>query len=440
MFTENSEHPIIQVTGLNHKTASIAVRETFALSEAEQDSALKRIFESAPVNEALVISTCNRVEFVVSAARHADAREVTAGLTGVMASFCSGRPQQMQEICYHHRERSAVSHVFRVASGLDSLVLGEPQVLGQLKDAYERAKTHGSAKQILHRLFHRAFSVAKAVRTQTAIGRSAVSVCYAAKELAEQIFGDLGSAKLMLIGAGEVGALALKHFSVAGVKEIYIVNKTLARACELAEQYGGVPLALSQLEAHLHQADIVIGASSLPGGGLSLIDAAAVERSLHARSHAPQFFLDLAVPRNFAPEINELSDAFLYNIDDLDQVVKANMSARQLEASQAEEIVDSEVSRFCDWLERKRVEESIRELSLRYKEYEEVEIQKTLRRLNRLGLAADVEHQLRGALEDLAQALLAKTLHQPIASLKQMAPRDPSAIEAFREFFLKKTS
>ncbi|MFN8388956.1 MAG: glutamyl-tRNA reductase [Bdellovibrionota bacterium] len=432
---ERGEHPLIQVTGLNHRTAAVELREQLALQDGEQPKVLERLLAVPAVEEALVLSTCNRVEVVIAAKKEAACAELTDGLSRAL-SDCSGvAAGAFRQHLYHHRARSAVSHVFRVASGLDSLVVGEPQVLGQLKAAYEQASAAGTAKEVLHRLFHRAFRAAKVVRSKTGIGHNAVSVCYAAKELAEQIFGDLSQAHVMLVGAGEMGALALKHFAAAGVKQFSVVNKTLARACELAEVYGGLPLQLSQLARHLPNADIIIGTSSLPTGSDPLVSLEDVSRSVQSRSGLPQFYLDLSVPRNFPAGIDSLPDAFLYNIDDLERVVQENMSSRLLEAKRAEGIIDQQVEQFWQWLKRRRVDDSIRELAARYRSFEESEIQKTLRRLQRLGLPAE-SAELRIALEDLSQALLAKTLHQPVTSLRELVQSDPAALDLFRELFL----
>lgn len=433
------EAPLLQVTGLNHRTADVALRESFSLLESHQDIVLREALDIDGVNEAVVLSTCNRVEFVVSGEPHSSPDIVRRGLSSVLARHAGTRPDLFAKKLYHLGERSAVSHVFRVASGLDSLIVGEPQVLGQLKQAYDRASSSGAAGGVLHRLFHRAFSVAKTVRTRTTITQNAVSVCYAARVLAEQIFGDLTGAKVMLIGAGEMGALSVRHFMSAGADDFIVLNKTLTRACELAEVCRGVAGTLDQLSQHLLHADIVIGAATLENDAPPLVDSDQVVSALRKRDGRPQFYIDLAVPRNFAGEIDSVSDAYLYNIDDLKHVVDENMNARRVEAERAETIVEAEVERFWRWFESRHIEESIRELAETYGSFRSEEVNKTMRRLQRLGVGGELSDQFRLALDDLSQALLAKALHRPITALKQRS-EDPAALQMFRELFLPKKS
>jgi len=437
MYAEGVDRPLLQVTGLNHQTAKIDLRERFAVSGGDQDGVLAKVLSVDGIDEAVVINTCNRVELFVSTNSNATSESVSSGLEQVLAGVSGVGRKLFSDRLYHFREKSAVTHLFRVASGLDSLVLGEPQVLGQLKDAYEFASKMGAARGVLHRLFHRAFSVAKTVRSHTAISRNAVSVCFAAKELAQQIFGDLSEASIMLLGAGETGALAVKHFAAAGAHRFVILNKTISRAGHLADRFSGVAGGLERIQEYLPQTDIIISAAALSIGDEPLITAPMVQQSLKQRGGRPQFFLDLAVPRNVAPTVEEIDDAFLYNIDDLESIVEQNINARLVEAARAEVIVTQEVDRFWSWFETLPAEAAIRELVGRCEDFRGQEIEKTLRRLERSGGINDGEI-LRAALEDLTQALVAKTLHSPLTALKRRAAEDPEILEVFRELFFGK--
>lgn len=419
------------VTGLNHRSAPLELRERFALPDEQKREVLSQLRASPMVREAVVVSTCNRVELVVAgsgAPLQSLAEEVFSTVAGVSS-------KEFRGAMYHLSERDAVAHVFRVAAGLDSLVLGEPQILGQVKSAYELARQEGAAGSLLHRLFHRAFHIAKVVRTNTGIGQQAVSVCYAAKELAERIFGDLSEAAVMLVGAGETGALAAKHFARAGTKEFFVVNKSLPRACELAEAYQGIPLTFATMKGYLARADIVIGASQLPPGAPAVIDLGEASKAAKARLGRAQFYIDLGVPRNFAAEIGELADTFLYNVDDLEQVVRENRAGRVAEAARAEVLVEEEVDRFSRWLERREVESTIRNLQMYLRELEDAEVRRTMRRLTRPTVEPLSREAMEGALHDFAQSLLAKTLHRPLTSIRSESNDESSLLQAFRTLF-----
>lgn len=431
----STERVQIALAGVNHRSASVALREQLALSGERQQGALQKVMSSLPVDEAVVLSTCNRVELVI-AAKQSQLERLTPELDQVFAQISGVSRETLSPHLYQHSQRGAVTHLFRVASGLDSMVLGEPQILGQLKSAYRVAQEAGATKSVLNRLFHRAFRVAKVVRTRTKIGHHAVSVCFAAREVAQQIFGELGEASVMVFGAGEMGTLALKHFQAAGARQPYIVNKTLSRACELAEQCDGIPLTFQNAQSFLGKADIVIGACTLAPGDAPLVSRAQVESSLRARQGRPQFFVDLSVPRNFESSIDGLADVFLYNIDDLDTIVQRNLAGRELEVDRAQLFVDEEVERFCGWLAGRDVESSIRELASQVHHYSDIEVSKTFRRLRRASGGNVSDEQLQSALEDLAQGLLAKVLHQPLTALRELSQEEPAAVAQFRKLFL----
>ena len=286
---------------------------------------------------------------------------------------------------YHLDQHKAVAHLFRVASGLDSMVPGEPQILGQLKDAFKHSMSFGATGELLNRLFQRAFGVAKSVRTQTGIGRNAVSVAFAGKELAARIFGDLSDASVMLLGAGDTGSLILKHLHKAGVERVYLANKTLERAAVLANEFNGVALDLGASWRVLPEIDIVVGACRLPLDSDPLISTEQVRAAQRERRGKPQFFIDLSVPRNFSQDLNELADVFLYNIDDLQGVVAENMGAREQEQVRASHLIDEQVERFNEWIASRAAFPLIKGARSKSEEFRRVELAKTLRRMRRAG-------------------------------------------------------
>lgn len=425
---------MIALTGLNHRVAAVEVRERMAINDALAEEVLGDLVSLDEIDEAVVLSTCNRTE-VITTSRGLENSSLRSHIEGVFEQV-SGMPQrEFTSSLYSYNDSEAVGHLFRVAAGLDSMILGEPQVLGQLKAAYRVARKVGTTDGTLNRLFDRAFGVAKAVRTKTGIGRNAVSVCYAAKELALQIFGSLEGARIMLIGAGDTGTLALKHFQRAGASQFLVVNKTLSKAAELAELVGGAALDLHSFQPLLSQADIIIGAATLGQDAPPLIGSQDIQRAIRERVGQPQFLIDLGVPRNFDASIDGVADAFLYNVDDLEAVVAENVCARQMETQRAELIVSEEVQKFLRWLEMRSVEPAIREVLSIAQGFEEREVEKTLRRLRSLGLSDSQLPQVEDAIRDFSHALLAKVLHKPISTLKRQGIEDRSAVDSFREYF-----
>jgi len=441
-FLLGRESPVdsrICIAGLNHRVAPIALRERFALPDERKREVLGVLRAVPEIREAVIVSTCNRVELIVAgegAGMVSELREIFCSIAG--DELPDYKEKCVDQALYHFHNREAVSHIFRVASGLDSLVLGEPQILGQVKDAYDLACQEGMAGSLLHRLFHRAFHVAKVVRSSTGIGQRAVSVCYAAKELAEQIFGDLSQASVMLIGAGDTGALAIKHFARAGVKRFFIANKRLARAVELADTCAGVPINLSAIAQYIGQCDIVIGAAQIEPGATTIVSEETVRASSKTRLGNPQFYIDLGVPRNFPTLAASLDDTYLYNIDDLDVILEANRASRVAESARAELLIEAEVERFNSWIERRELEHIVRALQLKLRSLEESEVRKTSKRLGRslASLSAEELSQiLEPALRDLVQSVLAKTLHNPLTKLRDCAGEDQAVVAVFRQLF-----
>jgi len=402
----------IYLFGLNHKTAGVEVREAFALGERPKLGELL-VHGEARVREALVLSTCNRVEVLVV---DPVGRDPKAAVLAAWADQCGQDPALLAPHLYAHQGMAAVDHLFCVASGLDSLVLGEPQILGQLKAAYRHAVAGRTAGVIINRLCHKAFSVAKKVRTATGIGASAVSISYAAVELAKRIFGEMAGKKAMLVGAGEMAELAAMHLLTSGVSEILVANRTYARAEELAGRFKGRAVAFEEFVSRLHEVDIVISSTGAPHVVIRAKDVRAV---LKARRHKPMFFIDIAVPRDIDPDINSLDNVYLYDIDDLQEVVEENLAQRREEAARARDIIGLQVERFGEWVKSLDVKPTIVDLLDVGAGLARQELQKTLRRLG-----PDVPEETRAALETMALSISRKMLHEPIAFLKRRAKEE----------------
>jgi len=404
----------IHLFGLNHRTADVSVRECFSLKDQE-------IFETFTqgvgrvADEMLLVSTCNRVELLVVARRGS---AVSSKILDHWATASSRDVRDLAPHIYEHRDLAAVEHLFLVAAGLDSMVLGEPQILGQLKQAYKTAVEKGQAKVVVNRLLHKAFSVAKRVRTQTGIGASAVSISYAAVELAKRIFGDMDGKKAMLVGAGEMAELAATHLTNAGVASLCVVNRTLSRAEELASRFKGTAYSFLDLAARLPEADIVITST---GSAEPIIRARDVKEVMKKRKHRPMFFIDIAVPRDIDPDVNGLDNVYLYDIDDLKEVVEENKAQRQTEAEKAREIIQTETATFGRWLDSLDLQPTIVDLLSHGETLARKEIKKTLKRLGP-GCAEEV----RQAVEVLALTLSHKLYHDPLVFLKRRAEEETS--------------
>lgn len=395
----------IYTVGLNHKTAAVEVRERFALS-APEFSKNSAIPLTGKITEAAVLSTCNRVE-ITAVGTAADAPDE------MLAAWAAARQSTVKELSpyvYVHAGREAVSHFFHVASSLDSMILGEPQILGQMKSAYRRAVTLKTSRVILNRLFHRAFTVAKRVRTETAIASSAVSISYAAVELAKRIFGDMSTYTVMLIGAGEMAELAATHLLHAGIKDILVANRTLERAQTLATQFNGKAFELAALPSKLHEADIIISSTGAPD---LVITPEPVKRIMKKRKNKPMFFIDIAVPRDIDPAINNLDNVYLYDIDDLKEVVETNMGQRREEARKAQSIVEEECALFLDWLDSLALQPTITDMVKRGERIAHDELLKTTKRLG------NIDQATCDAIKDMLTAVIKKMSHDPIMFLKE---------------------
>ncbi len=329
--------------GLNHTTAPIRVRERVVFSADQVEPALHELIEVSGVEEAAILSTCNRTEVYCNLLDHSEDERVMHWL----GHFHRFSQQDIEPFLYRYHDRLAVRHALRVACGLDSMVLGEPQILGQLKLAYRNADNAGTLGRHLSRLFQHAFSVAKQIRTDTAIGSSPVSVAFAAVSLAKQIFGDLNEQSALLIGAGETIELAARHLFGSGIGRLVVANRSVERAKALAGQFDGFGIGLPQISQALPDADIIISSTASP---LPILGKGLVERALRQRKHRPIFMVDIAVPRDVEPEVGDLNDVYLYTVDHLQEVIQENLNSRREAADQADEMIQSQVEHFMAWI------------------------------------------------------------------------------------------
>ena len=419
----------IVIVGLNHRTAPIDVRESLAFENSYVADALTRLHGYPSILEGVVLSTCNRVEVIGAAA---DENSALSEITSFLAAQKAQRhAAALDEHIYTYRGADAVRHLFRVAASLDSMVIGEPQILGQLKQYYDAAQRAGTVGAVLHRLFHRSFSVAKRVRSETGIGSGAVSVSSVAVDLAKRIFDRFDDKTVMLIGAGKMGDLMARHLQSVGVQTLMVTNRTFERALAVAENIQGNPIRFEDFVRYLAMCDLVIGCAGAPD---ALIDAATVEKVLRERKHKTMFFLDIGDRRNFDPLINDLDNVYLYNIDDLKGVADENLQERASEAEKAEEIVREEVENFLRWLASLEQVPTITALRQRFEEIRQREIEKSLG-----GNLKDLSAKQRDAVQEMTAAMVNKMLHGPISQLKRnSANEDEDAtlyVAALRKLF-----
>ena len=407
--------------GLNHRTAPVALRERTAFSPEQLPDAVRSLVANPQVQEATILSTCNRTEIYCRQEQVA-----TAPVFNWLRKYGDLPEDALNSSTYTLPGEQAVQHAFRVASGLDSMVLGEPQILGQMKSAFSVAHQAGTTGKILNRLFQHTFSVAKQIRTDTAIGASAVSVAFAAVDLAKRIFSRLQEQTVLLIGAGETIELVARHLKQNEVRHIIVANRSIERAQALTSQLGGEAISLAEIPARLHEADIVVAstASTLP-----ILGKGTVESALRKRRHRPMFMIDLAVPRDIETEVDELDDVFLYTVDDLQNVVTANQTSRQEAAVEAEKIIDLQVMRFMHWMRSLDSVPTIRSLRDKIEALGETELEDAQRRL------ANGENPQQ-VLEHFARNLSRKFAHGPSQALKQAGQEgNASLISTARRLF-----
>lgn len=397
----------IQLVGLSHRTAPVEVRERFAVSDERAGELARRLTGGDAIEEALVLSTCNRVEVLASGKQDRLRGEVLHCL----AESAPGLRED-DDAFYAFHGRGAVRHVFRVAASLDSMVVGEPQILGQLREAHQRAKDAGTIGGFLDRLVSHAVHVARRVRSETEIGKMAVSVSYVAVELARKIFGDLDGLSVLLIGTGEMAEASARHLRAAGAAHLYVTNRTMANAERLAAAFDGEAVEFDRLLELLQRVDVVVSSTGAPGWILSKSTAEGV---IAARRNKPLFLVDIAVPRDIDPAINDIDNLFVYDIDDLQQVAAANMKHRRHEAEAAERIVEEEVDRILQRLRSDGATPAIQSLNERLDDIRRGELARYQSKLQ--GLAAPQ----REAVEALTKGMMNKVAHHPIREVKRIA-------------------
>jgi len=413
------------ITGVNHRTAPVEVRERLAFDQNSLGTVLGDLRALPGIYEGMILSTCNRVEIAVTADNAGDPAP------HVDRFLCESRSASLDGVAphlYHHRDEQAIHHLFRVAASLDSMVVGEPQILGQLKTAYALAKANGAVGAYLDAVLTRAFSVAKRIRTETGIGESAVSVSYAAVELAREIFGSLAGKKVMIVGAGKMSELAARHLHRSGAHDIFVTNRTAERARELAGVFQGTIVEYDKFLAALPEMDIVITSSGAP---FYILRAAQMQHVIEARKNRPMFLIDIAVPRNVEPSVNEIDNVFLYDIDDLQRVVGANIGERNKRAEHAEQIVSEEVERMISRLKAREVAPTIVSLQ---DQLEQMRLAEVARVRGKLGSLTPQQEE---ALESLTRGLMNKIAHGPISELRRQAsqPEGVAIIDAIRKVF-----
>ena len=412
----------LQLIGINHKTAPVEVRERLAIPESRLAEACKKLAEHPAVAEGMIVSTCNRVEFI------AHMQNGSGDLREFLREYFEVDLGQFESHLYEFREDEAVRHVFRVAASLDSMVVGEPQILGQVKEAYATARAVGAVSAQLDQLLTRAFAVAKRVRTETAVGSSSVSIASVAVELAEKIFGNLNGKSVYLVGAGKMSELAARHLLAHGAASLFVANRTYDRAIRMAQKFNGQAIEFSRIYDTCDRADIVITSTGSPH---FIFRREHGEKLMALRRNKPMFFIDIAVPRDVDPEMNKLDGIFVYDIDDLQQAVSSHVSDRKKEAEKAEAIVNDEVEKFQARLQALDVVPTIVSLQDHLETIRQAEIDRVRGRLG--SMTTDQEL----AVEALTRGIVNKIMHTPISTLKTAArdPESTTVIDLVRRLF-----
>ncbi|RLB16327.1 MAG: glutamyl-tRNA reductase [Deltaproteobacteria bacterium] len=392
--------------GMNHETAPVELRELAAFGGHNIDEVMNAISSIKDIKESIVLSTCNRVEILFTTDNE---KGGTESVIDFLCRYSQISREKLLPILYIYNDQEAIRHIFRVGASLDSLIIGEPQILGQVKEAYRIAVDHKSSSVILNKLMHRTFSLAKKIRTETEISGSAVSISFAAVELGKKIFGDLEGKRVLLIGAGEMAELAATYLVHNRVDKIKVANRTFRRAVEVADQFHGETISFEEIGDQLLYIDIVITSTASPE---PIISSDQVKKAMKGRKNRPLFFIDIAVPRNVESRVNEIENAFVYNMDDLKGIIESNLSKRKNEAVKAERMVDEEVIKFSEWLKTLDVVPTIVALKEKCKKIRQIELKKTLSRLGNL------TPEQRKRVEDLALSITKKVLNDPIVFLK----------------------
>ena len=397
------------IVGLNHKSSPVEIREKLSFPAATIGEPLKKLVGHYGLNEGVILSTCNRVEVL---AITSDMEKGVWQVKRFLSEFHDIPLSNLDEHLYLHQGEEAVRHLFRVGAGLDSMVVGEPQILGQVKDSYGYAVEHDTAGVIINKLYHKAFQVAKRIRTETKIGESAVSISFAAVELARKIFGDLGGKSAMLVGAGEMAELAAKHLQNNGIREILVANRTYEKAVDLVKGFNGTAIMFREFPHYLKNVDIVIASTGSP---TFIIKPEQIHEVMKERRHKPMFFIDISVPRNIDPLVNNIDNAYVYDVDDLQGVVVSNLQERAKEAEQAEEIVTEEIEKFYRWIKSLDVVPTIIALRQACDRIRQAEMARAIPSFNSLS------PKEKKPLEAMTSAIVNKILHHPVTHLKKEA-------------------
>jgi len=406
----------ILLIGLNHKTAPVEIRECLAFSTDETTDALDTLQQHSAIAEVILFSTCNRVEVLLTAPEQDRALDATKHF---LSQYKGVPHEKFEDVLYVYEGDEAVRHIFRVTSSLDSMMVGEPQILGQVKDAYRIATEKQTAGVVLNRLLHRSFFVAKRVRTETGIGDHAVSISYAAIELGRKIFGTLERKKVLLVGAGEMAELAVEHLIRNRAGDIFVANRTFERGVALARRFQGTPIRFEEIAESLKQVDIIISST---GATEFVIRPDAVKSVMRPRKNRPLFFIDIAVPRDIDPAINRINNAYVYDIDDLKSVIDENIQDRNKEAIKGERIVDEAVIRFREWRDSLSVVPTIVALRNKMETIADSEIKRTLKSMSH------VTEKDRKAVQRMKKALINKLMHDPTIFLKGDEPQENLAL------------
>ena len=413
------------LVGVNHKTTPVEIREKLAFTKGKIEESVNHLFNFPDIIEHTILSTCNRVEI------YARANCQDSAIKSIKQFICDFHELSLVELedhFYSYRNKEAVEHLFRVSSSLDSMILGEAQILGQVKEAYSLARDLRSTGLVLNQLFEKAFSIAKKVREETGIAERSVSISSAAVELAQKIFDDLDNRTVMLVGTGEMAELAAKHLISYGVKTIYVTSRTYERAANLARALNGSALDFEAFKNELHRADIVITSTSAPN---FIIKKEIVEKAIHERKNKPIFFIDIAVPRDIEPDVNDLENVYLYDIDDLHVVVSANIKEREKEVENAMNFISQEVTKFNNWVGALDAVPTIVEIRKKAENIRKQEIEKTLKKISHL---SEDEKQL---LRQMSSSMINKILHKPTIKLKQKTQSEDGHVylKAIRHLF-----
>jgi len=413
----------VLVAGLNHKIADVDVREKLAFTGSKLEEGLLRFSSLPDVDEAIILSTCNRVELYANVSETEKAAE---SIKTFLSEFHNINKDSLDNALYFYHDIEAVKHVFKVASSLDSMIVGEPQILGQLKDAFDLALAKKTTGILLNKLMKKAISAAKRVRTETRIAENAVSISFSAVELAKKIFTDLSKKVCMLLGAGEMAELAAKHLISNGVREVLVANRTFERACFLAEEFHGRPVKFEEFLQEMVRADIVICSTGAPS---YIVMKSQMQKVMKERKQRQVFLIDISVPRNIDPEINDLENVYLYNVDDLQGVVDSNLFERQKEAEKAEKIITEELETFVKWQASLDSVPTIKALREKAEEIKKEEIDKLFHKLS------GIDEKEREAIEYMATALVNKLIHPPTAALKEDSENRDLLVAAVRKLY-----